>query len=89
MSRPKVALIGTGAVPPDGLVLRQRTPDASTWLALGRTVGVEQVTTWEEARHALRTWAAERATEALADETDDEAEAAFRTIQRAASSTAP
>ncbi len=83
------ALIGTGAVPPDGLVLRQRTPDASTWLALGRTVGVEQVTTWEEARHALRTWAAERATEALADETDDEAEAAFRTIQRAASSTAP
>lgn len=79
------ALVGTGAVPPDTLVLRQRSPDASTWLTLGRSVGVDPCTTWEEARAALRAWAARQARAALETETDDEARAALLEIVRAGS----
>lgn len=47
------ALIGTGAGPLDVHLLRRSTPDASVWLALGRSVGTEAVTQWSEARVAL------------------------------------
>jgi len=79
------ALIGTGAVPPDALLVRQRSPDASTWLTLGRSVGTEHATTWEEARAALRAWAATQARKALEGEQDPQVRAALEAVIRAGS----
>lgn len=64
------SLAGSGAEPPDSLVLRQRSPDPSTWLAIARSVGAEQATTWDEADAALRTFAAARARALLEGESD-------------------
>lgn len=78
------ALIGNGAVPPDTIVLRQRSPDPRTWLTLGRSVGTEQATTWEEARAALRGFAATQARNAIEGETDPEVRRALERIIAAA-----
>jgi hypothetical protein len=65
------ALLGVGAVPPDPRILRQRRPDASTWLALGRAAEVEPTTTWEEARAALSALVTARRDAALRAEPAD------------------
>ena len=76
------ALIGNGATPPDPLVLLQRSPDSSTWLALARSVGAEQATTWEEARVALHDFARDRIQHARANETDREVRGDLDTLLR-------
>jgi hypothetical protein len=62
------ALLGAGALPPDPIVLQQRSPDAATWLALGRSVGAEQTTTQAEAIAAMRRFLAQAAAEAATPE---------------------
>ena len=47
------ALLGTGAGPLDGAVLRKRRPDPAVWLAVSRSVGTEGVIDWEGAREAI------------------------------------
>jgi hypothetical protein len=47
------ALSGTGGGPLEARLLRNRRPDAQTWLILARAVGTEGVTEWEGARAAV------------------------------------
>ncbi len=47
------ALIGTGAGSVDQALLRQQNPDATTWLAIGRSVGTDGLTDWDGASVAL------------------------------------
>ncbi|MFK7928689.1 MAG: hypothetical protein AB8H79_10915 [Myxococcota bacterium] len=80
------ALIGTGAEPPQALVLSQRTPNAATWLSLGRSVGVEQSTTWEETEVGLRAHAARLAADMRTAEADSAAKALLDRVIAAAKS---
>lgn len=74
------ALVGAGATPPDSIVLLQRSPDSATWLALARSVGAEQATTWEEARSALARFSREYAERTREAEPDPEARVALDVV---------
>lgn len=47
------AVLGLGAGPLDGDLLRRRTPDPAIWLALGRAAGEDGIVDWAGARVAL------------------------------------
>ncbi|MFT4622095.1 MAG: hypothetical protein ACI8PZ_000748 [Myxococcota bacterium] len=59
------ALEGTGAGQLDQALLRRRKPDASTWLTIGRAVGVDGTTDWPSTQVALGKHLANAATVAI------------------------